>query len=230
MTTLCSSTLGDLMGELFLACDTPEPPKEGFFKGLFGGGVRPLDREELCESRYFLLLSFNLTWLNFGWFFIWFLFSCDFKLENRRVKLAVVLLAIFLARLPIWRLWTTRPVALRPKCRKLVKHSTSVATSWVCWKTALSEWPTRPKTFQMPLINWWCAVVRGNGINCERSRRKEIGAVREWRLRRHVTASKRISIAHRHPSRTKVGWSWFSFFLSLSLSLSLPLSLSKPRQ
>jgi hypothetical protein len=27
----------------------PEPPKEGFFKGLFGGGTRSLDREELCE-------------------------------------------------------------------------------------------------------------------------------------------------------------------------------------
>ncbi|XP_045025872.1 LOW QUALITY PROTEIN: syntaxin-binding protein 5 [Daphnia magna] len=42
-----ASTLGDLMGELFMPCEMPEPPKEGFFKGLFGGGVRPLDREEL---------------------------------------------------------------------------------------------------------------------------------------------------------------------------------------
>lgn len=30
-----------------MPCEMPEPPKEGFFKGLFGGGVRPLDREEL---------------------------------------------------------------------------------------------------------------------------------------------------------------------------------------
>lgn len=36
-----------MMGELFLALDFPEPPKESFFKGLFGGGVRNLDREEL---------------------------------------------------------------------------------------------------------------------------------------------------------------------------------------
>lgn len=36
-----------MMGELFLALDMPEPPKESFFKGLFGGGVRSLDREEL---------------------------------------------------------------------------------------------------------------------------------------------------------------------------------------
>lgn len=35
------------MGELFLALDMPEPPKESFFKGLFGGGIRSLDREEL---------------------------------------------------------------------------------------------------------------------------------------------------------------------------------------
>ena len=33
-----------------MPCEMPEPPKEGFFKGLFGGGVRPLDREELCTS------------------------------------------------------------------------------------------------------------------------------------------------------------------------------------
>jgi hypothetical protein len=38
-----------MVGELFLPHDMPEPPKEGFFKGLFGGGIRSLDREELCE-------------------------------------------------------------------------------------------------------------------------------------------------------------------------------------
>ncbi|PNF18349.1 Syntaxin-binding protein 5 [Cryptotermes secundus] len=42
----CSS-LAEMVGELFLPHDMPEPPKEGFFKGLFGGGIRPLDREEL---------------------------------------------------------------------------------------------------------------------------------------------------------------------------------------
>ncbi|XP_063909291.1 syntaxin-binding protein 5 isoform X3 [Zophobas morio] len=48
--TLCTdfcSNLTDLIGELFLPLDMPEPPKESFFKGLFGGGVRTLDREEL---------------------------------------------------------------------------------------------------------------------------------------------------------------------------------------
>lgn len=41
------STLTELIGELFIACEMPEPPKAGFFQGLFGGGVRSLDREEL---------------------------------------------------------------------------------------------------------------------------------------------------------------------------------------
>ena len=27
--------------------EMPEPPKQGFFKGFFGGGAKPLDREEL---------------------------------------------------------------------------------------------------------------------------------------------------------------------------------------
>ncbi|XP_072932418.1 syntaxin-binding protein 5 isoform X10 [Epargyreus clarus] len=40
-------TLNEMLGELFLPRDMPEPPKEGFFRGLFGGGARPLDREEL---------------------------------------------------------------------------------------------------------------------------------------------------------------------------------------
>ncbi|XP_069195233.1 syntaxin-binding protein 5 isoform X2 [Procambarus clarkii] len=39
--------LQDLLGELFLPCDMPEAPKQSFFKGLFGGGVSQLDREEL---------------------------------------------------------------------------------------------------------------------------------------------------------------------------------------
>lgn len=41
------SNLTEMIGELFLPTEMPEPPKEGFFKGLFGGGVRSLDREEL---------------------------------------------------------------------------------------------------------------------------------------------------------------------------------------
>ncbi|CAL4095912.1 unnamed protein product, partial [Meganyctiphanes norvegica] len=39
--------LKDYLGELFQACNMPEPPKQSFFKGLFGGGVSQLDREEL---------------------------------------------------------------------------------------------------------------------------------------------------------------------------------------
>ncbi|XP_066952270.1 syntaxin-binding protein 5 isoform X2 [Macrobrachium rosenbergii] len=39
--------LQNLLGELFQPHDMPEPPKQSFFKGLFGGGVSQLDREEL---------------------------------------------------------------------------------------------------------------------------------------------------------------------------------------
>ncbi|CAA9995552.1 unnamed protein product, partial [Nesidiocoris tenuis] len=42
----CAS-LSEMVGELFLPHEMPEAPKESFFKGLFGGGSRSLDREEL---------------------------------------------------------------------------------------------------------------------------------------------------------------------------------------
>lgn len=59
-----------MVGELFLPHDMPEPPKESFFKGLFGGGARSLDREELCE--YALYIKLNIGFLkqesNFKYF------------------------------------------------------------------------------------------------------------------------------------------------------------------
>lgn len=45
----CSNLLQDMMGTLFLTKEMPEPPKQGFFKGLFGGGPSILDKEELCK-------------------------------------------------------------------------------------------------------------------------------------------------------------------------------------
>ncbi|KAK3802809.1 hypothetical protein RRG08_012323 [Elysia crispata] len=42
-----SENLNEMLGELFLPKETPEPPKQGFLKSLFGGGVSTLDREEL---------------------------------------------------------------------------------------------------------------------------------------------------------------------------------------
>ncbi|CAL1539880.1 unnamed protein product [Lymnaea stagnalis] len=42
-----SENLNEMLGELFLPKETPEPPKQGFLKTLFGGGVTTLDREEL---------------------------------------------------------------------------------------------------------------------------------------------------------------------------------------
>ncbi|XP_050523829.1 syntaxin-binding protein 5 isoform X3 [Daktulosphaira vitifoliae] len=42
----CQS-MPEMMGELFQPHEMPEPPKQGFFIGLFGGGSRSIDREEL---------------------------------------------------------------------------------------------------------------------------------------------------------------------------------------
>jgi len=53
-----SQSLNEMVGELFLTREMPEPPKESFFRGLFGGGSRPLDREELCESK----ICFDFNW------------------------------------------------------------------------------------------------------------------------------------------------------------------------
>lgn len=41
-----------MVGDLYLPAEMPEPPKESFFKGLFGGGARNLDREELCKHGF----------------------------------------------------------------------------------------------------------------------------------------------------------------------------------
>lgn len=40
-------SLPEMMGELFQPHEMPEPPKQSFFIGLFGGGSRSIDREEL---------------------------------------------------------------------------------------------------------------------------------------------------------------------------------------
>ncbi|XP_046747127.1 syntaxin-binding protein 5 isoform X2 [Diprion similis] len=48
--TVCNEFWADLtemMGEIFICQEMPEPPKESFLRGLFGGGSRSLDREEL---------------------------------------------------------------------------------------------------------------------------------------------------------------------------------------
>lgn len=48
-----SQSLPEMMGELFQPHEMPEPPKQSFFIGLFGGGSRSIDREELCKTIYF---------------------------------------------------------------------------------------------------------------------------------------------------------------------------------
>ena len=45
-----SESLNEMLGDLFLPCETPEAPKQNFFKNLFGGGTSTLDREELCKQ------------------------------------------------------------------------------------------------------------------------------------------------------------------------------------
>uniref|UniRef100_A0AAG5DKZ1 V-SNARE coiled-coil homology domain-containing protein n=1 Tax=Anopheles atroparvus TaxID=41427 RepID=A0AAG5DKZ1_ANOAO len=48
--TVCqefSHQYNNMLGELYVPHEMPEAPKESFFKGLFGGGTRNLDREEL---------------------------------------------------------------------------------------------------------------------------------------------------------------------------------------
>lgn len=39
----------DMVGSLYVNKEMPEPPKQGFFKGLFSTGSSALDREELCK-------------------------------------------------------------------------------------------------------------------------------------------------------------------------------------
>ncbi len=50
-----SGNLDELLGVLFIELEMPERPKESFFAGLFGVGVRNVDREELCKAYW--------TWL-----------------------------------------------------------------------------------------------------------------------------------------------------------------------
>lgn len=45
-----SDNLNEMLGELFKPCETPEAPKQGFFKNWFSAGHSTLDREELCKT------------------------------------------------------------------------------------------------------------------------------------------------------------------------------------
>ena len=47
-----------MMGDLYTPQEMPEQPKESFFKGLFGGGAKNLDREELCKRLQLIDLFF----------------------------------------------------------------------------------------------------------------------------------------------------------------------------
>lgn len=47
---LCSNNLNEMHGELYLPCNTPEPPKKNFFVNLFSAtGLSDADKDDLCE-------------------------------------------------------------------------------------------------------------------------------------------------------------------------------------
>lgn len=46
---LHSRDMSELVGEIFLPRDMPEPPKQSLIKSLLGGGMKSVDREELCK-------------------------------------------------------------------------------------------------------------------------------------------------------------------------------------
>lgn len=45
----CSKFILEMLGELYKSHEMPEQPKDSFLKGLFGGGAKSLNREELCK-------------------------------------------------------------------------------------------------------------------------------------------------------------------------------------
>jgi len=47
---ICSDSLSEMLGDLFLPRDMPEAPKQGFFKNLFNINTAVLDREQLCKQ------------------------------------------------------------------------------------------------------------------------------------------------------------------------------------
>lgn len=55
----------DLLGQMWIEREMPERPKESFLSGLFGGGYRNVDREELCELiiHYFIIIIPNYVYL-----------------------------------------------------------------------------------------------------------------------------------------------------------------------
>lgn len=55
--SFCS--LQEMLGELFTPIETPEAQNRGFLKGFFGGNAHTFDREELCASFYYLIITYH---------------------------------------------------------------------------------------------------------------------------------------------------------------------------
>uniref|UniRef100_A0A1I8HWU5 Sec23_trunk domain-containing protein n=1 Tax=Macrostomum lignano TaxID=282301 RepID=A0A1I8HWU5_9PLAT len=51
-----SNDLNDMLADLYIPCDLPEPPKKNFLEkfgqNLFGSGASSIDREQLCVHRH----------------------------------------------------------------------------------------------------------------------------------------------------------------------------------
>lgn len=77
-----SGELTEMMGDLFTGHDMPEPPKESFFKGLFGGGSRSLDREELCKFNF--VICYLCIYLLIEWVWIQYVQAIMYKIRNKQ--------------------------------------------------------------------------------------------------------------------------------------------------
>lgn len=130
-----------MMGELYTVHEMPEQPKEGFFKGLFGGGAKPLDREELCTYIMGRIDIKNITLY----------IKLILQLVNRVGKQFVPLHGIY--PVPIWiSLVNVLPQPHR-KLAVRISWPWSVARSSIYWRSAPSVWPIQLKISAVQRIN-----------------------------------------------------------------------------
>lgn len=140
-----------MLGDLFLPTEMPEAPKESFFKGLFGGGVRSLDREELCKSiRPRFRSRIERTAL--------------FQSANRAARRTNRSRATSRAT---WPSWASGCRVRRAKWTGPTSWCWSEAISWTSWRSARSGCGPRRRT-SLRVRTIWCSNTRTrNGTSCE---------------------------------------------------------------